>query len=530
MTAFNVERPSIHGGPGAWLGLPLTAALLYILAFPPFDLGILAALAPLPIAFLTIAPTRRLGFARALAAGLLFGTATALGVTGHWMFLAASNFFGKPVWFSAAFTISVTFIHVGLFFAVIVVLASGLGRLAAPWRVLALPSLWVACEFARSNLLYGCPWDLLGHAFYGMPRTIQATDLAGVWLLSWTSVATCAALATAYFERANRRTVTIALSFAIVLPLAIIGYGQLRLNHDAAARSDGDDTLAVAIVQANIGRHELWDKEHALSNVGHYLELSRSPELSGADLIVWPESSIPFFLGSQPDVDRRIRALASESGAAVLASGPRSVDTGDGRARIYNSVFFFPPDGGPPLSYDKRHLLPYLEFRPPWLGALGYPGDAVFYMPGETTRAFNVRGWNVAPLICLEAIFPSYARRDVGGGADLILNLSNDSWFGDGAGLEQHFAMTVFRAVENHVPLVRVASTGVSAAIDSSGRIVNSLPTRRQAVRLVRVRRGPGSSPYMAWGDWFAWCCLLLAALSVAASLAGSPAQERRRR
>ncbi|TDJ00647.1 MAG: apolipoprotein N-acyltransferase [Deltaproteobacteria bacterium] len=515
-----MDQSPRHGSLRRALGLSLAAAALYVLAFPPYDLGLLAALAPLPIALMLLDPRRMLRPRDTLFAGLLFGVLTSVGVTGPWIFYAANEFFAASVVLSLLFTAFVTFTHVAVFFAAIVVCSSRFARLPPLWRGVALASVWVSWEFARSHWFYGCPWDMLGHAFYRRPLLIQAADLGGVWILSWVAVATSAALASAFIERARRSVAVGCLALAFSLTLALLGYGAYALQREASLEGGTPlEPLRVGLVQGNIGRHALWRPSLKLEHLELYVELSRSPALAGADLIVWPESSVPFFLDTHPEAQLRISDLARDSDAGVIAAGPRSEDRGDGRARIFNSVYFFAPAASSWQTYDKIHLLPYIEFLPAWASVFAAPPDAVSYQPGRALVMFENKGWKLAPLVCLEAIFPWYAREYVRQGANLLINVSNDSWFEAGGGAEQHFAMAVFRAVETRTPLLRVASTGVSGSIDSRGRIVETLPLRSAEVRLVTVRPGSGRSVYAWLGDGFAWLAVVVAALSVAVSL-----------
>ena len=499
------------------LGLSFIAAVLYVLAFPPFDLAYLAILAPLPIALMVLDPRRPLPLRSALAAGLLFGWLTSLGVTGSWIFHAATEFFDSSTGLSLAFTAFVTFVHVALFLAAIVVFSSRLWRLPPLWRAAALASVWVTFEFARSHRFYGCPWDLLGHAFYRYPLLIQASDLGGVWVLSWAAVAFSALLATALIEREQKGILRRCVGLAVILPLVLVAYGYYALSREAAQQASRSEIepLRVGLVQANVGRHALWRPSLQMDHLERYIELSRSPELDTADLIVWPESSVPFFLESNPEAAAMIAELARDSGAAIMAAGPRSEDTGEGRAEIFNSVFFFRPAAATWDTYDKVHLLPYIEFLPSWAFFFKGPEDAVSYRPGDTLRLFEAESWRIGPLICLEGIFPWYARDYGALGAELLVNVSNDSWFEVGGGAAQHFAMAVFRAAETRLPLVRVASTGISGAVDSTGRIVAQLPASRSEVRLVEISRGSGRSFYRRFGDVFAWLALIFAAVSL---------------
>ncbi|MFN2374989.1 MAG: nitrilase-related carbon-nitrogen hydrolase, partial [Candidatus Binatia bacterium] len=229
-----------------------------------------------------------------------------------------------------------------------------------------------------------------------------------------------------------------------------------------------------------------------------------------------------------------LRRLARERGAALLLGASRSLPGKDGRTMVFSSAFLFPADGAEPLVYDKRILLPYIERIPAWVTPfLASPWQGSF-TPGvspsqvrsssplptgsdgfdySTPPVFEVKGWRIAPLLCLEAIYPSVAASRAAAGADLLVNLSNDSWFDRGAGPEQHFALAALASAETRRPMVRVATTGVSALVTEDGLLSWRLPVRTSAVALLDVVPPRRDSLFVRGGRiGFALFVLLLAA------------------
>lgn len=495
--------------------LSLSAVAVYSAAFPPFDLGPVALVALVPIARLTLDSDRPLRWSDALLAGILFGELTPLAVTGYWLFHAAAGFFGKSAAFSAAFAVLLTVSHGLLFMGTAVVVASRLAPLPPLARILGFASVWVAFELARAGLLHGNPWELLGHAFHASPLLLPVASLGGVSALSFLAAGTSAALAVAWIERARPRTAARALGLAAALPLSFVLYGACATRTQIA-----DPALAplrVGLVQANVGRHELWRPGLRERHLERLLRLSRDAALASADLIVWSENAVPLFLDANPDAQRKIAALAAETGAAILVGAPRSEETGQGRARFFNSVYLFSPGTPGYAVYDKLKLLPYVESVPAWAARLARGAPGFEYSPGEGPVTFTVRGWRIAPLVCFESIYPRFARAYARREADLLVNVSNDSWFDRGAAAEQHFGMSVFRSPETGLPMVRVANTGITAALDSTGRPTARLEAGTEAVGLVTVQPGPaGSTLYTRVGEAFAWLNVLVAAGALA--------------
>jgi len=519
---------------GRALRFSLIASLLYSLSLPPFEMGPLAFAVGFPLTLAFLDPDRPLPWRQALLASFVFGEVTTAAVGGYWLFHAVHGFFGRSFAFSAAFTLATTITHAGIFLAAAVFAASVLARLSAPWRIVGFASAWVAMEFLRSNLLYGCPWDLLGHAFSRSPLLMQVTSIGGVYLLGWMAIAAAAAAATALIERRRGRPFVTYLACAAALPMAAAVFGYHTIHQAAGAAVNGGPTrparpLTVGIVQTDIGKHDLWQPGSGPRHLETFLAQSEASTLAGVDLLVWSENAVPFLLDADLDAQRRIQALADRSGATILLGAPRSQPVADGRAELRNSVYLFRPDADGYQTYDKVRLLPYIEEIPAFAAPFVARSHGLEYRPGSSASTFEVAGWRIAPLICFESTYPQFARALAAAGADLFVNVSNDSWFDRGAAPEQHFAMSVFRAPENRVPLVRVANGGVSAVVDAFGRPAARVPPRATAVAKVELLPGPSATTfYTRHGDVFAWAASSLAAVCLI--LAAARARKDRQR
>ncbi|MFN2424850.1 MAG: apolipoprotein N-acyltransferase, partial [Candidatus Binatia bacterium] len=278
------------------------------------------------------------------------------------------------------------------------------------------------------------------------------------------------------------------------------------------------EPLRVALVQPGIGKSRPWERAGASESFARHVELTRGFETGGADLIVWPENALPFLLDANADKVVVLRELARDRGAALLVGGSRSAPAAGGGTNVYNSAFLFPSDGGEPQVYDKRILLPFVEHVPAWAAPLvSSPWQGAFAEGAiDAPALFVVRGWRVAPLVCFEAIYPGVVAARVAAGADLLVNISNDSWFDAGAGTEQHFSLAMLAAAMARRPLVRVATTGVSALVLEDGLVSWRLPVRTGAVALLDVAAPAHDSLFVRGGR--SGVALLVVAVAAAAA------------
>lgn len=484
-----------------WVAV-VASSLLYAAAHPPWSLWPLALVATAPVSAVFLDPRCRTGWRRAALAGLLFGTATTWLMVGHWSVLAAGHFFAdSPVaaWgFAAALPLIAS--GVAIYYAIAFALLARLSGFGATVGVLGSAALWSAAELARSSLWHGNPWGSFAAALAAADAVMSGaraqTPVAGLLgvggapAVALLAAAVGAAIGMAWAERTSavaRGRALLAGAAVVAVLLVVSNAGQTY----APARDTGAAPLAplrVALVQAGAGRSRLWQSAGAAESFDRHVERTRSFETRGADLIVWSENALPFLLDANVDKRDELRALARERSADLLVGGSHASARGDGRTVVFNSAFLFPADGGEPMVYDKRVLLPFVEHVPAWAAPfLASPWQGAFGV-GLSPGVFTVKGgWRIAPLLCLEALYPGDAAARAAEGADLFVNLSNDSWFDEGAGREQHFTLAALLAAQTRRPLVRVATTGVSALVGEDGLVSWRLPVGATAVALLDV-------------------------------------------
>lgn len=379
--------------------------------------------------------------------------------------------------------------------------ALGVGLAALLWRNdwvrLGLLAVALAgADWLRGVVLTGFPWNTFAHAVAGVPALMQPAALVGLYGLGL--IVTLGFTALAGLADATRGGRRMAVAGLALLAVAAAG-GALRL---ALAVSPPPQPVALRIVQPSIAQEDKWRPENRASVFATYLEMSAAGAVpvdaggeaegvaasplrgstAGADgparLVIWPESAVPFLLTEAPDALAAIAALLGPRDALVTGAVRASADTQE--RTFYNSVFVIDGDGAVRDAYDKVRLVPFGEFLP-FASVLERIGlTKLVALPGVFEAGFRHRtlsppaGPSFLPLICYEAIFPQAATtRDPRPG--WLLNVTNDAWFGDTPGPYQHFAQARLRAVEQGLPLVRAANTGISAVVDPYGRVLARL-------------------------------------------------------
>jgi apolipoprotein N-acyltransferase len=334
--------------------------------------------------------------------------------------------------------------------------AAGHRMAAGRRRALALALTFAAAELARGYLFTGFPWALIGHVWIGTPLA-QVTALAGPnGLTLMTTLAAALPVAAGWGG--------VGMCLAILASAA--GFGLWRLELPAPA----DRALTVRLVQPNAAQDEKWDPARARLFLDRQLDFTAA--LPRPDLVIWPETAVPYLLERTPELGPLVAKAAG--GATVVLGIQRS----DG-LRGWNSLAVFAPDGRVAAVYDKHHLVPFGEYIPlgdlasEWFGITAFAardGNAYSAGPGPSLIDLGAGLGRVLPLICYEAVFPQDLR-GLPARPDWLLQATNDAWFGTLTGPYQHLAQARLRAIEQGLPLLRAANTGVSAVIDARGRL-----------------------------------------------------------
>ncbi len=368
--------------------------------------------------------------------------------------------------------------------------------LAGVSLVLAFAAAWLLGEGLRAWLFTGFPWNLIGSVWAFSAAALQPAAVGGVWLLSLITVAAAAAPAVladpVLADPARRRPAALAaVALLVALPLAGWGLGALRL---AAAPPLGSDVVAevrLRLVQPSIPQTLKWRADQRVAHLRLQAELSLAPGHAGRSIVVWPETAVPFLLAADPPLRRELAAVVPPGGY-LIAGAPR-VDPEDPEGEIWNSLHALDDAGVIAATYDKVHLVPFGEYTPfrSLLGLAKLTAGARDFSAGPALASLELPGLPAfSPLICYEVIFPGAVKpgapaAGAAAGAAAprwLLNLTNDAWFGNSSGPYQHFASARIRAVEEGLPLVRSANNGITAVIDSYGRIVKQLGLNERGI------------------------------------------------
>ncbi|SNB44997.1 apolipoprotein N-acyltransferase [Geobacter sp. DSM 9736] len=492
--------------------LALLSGVLLALSFPKPGLSLLAwfAFVPLLLALGRKSPKDafKLGFTTGMAAyaGILY-----------WLNIVMVTY-GKLNWGVSGSLYLVLSAYLALYVG-IVTWAVARGTAAGISPFLSFPVFWVSMEYLRSFLLTGFPWASLGYSQFKTLPLIQVADVTGVYGLSFLVVMGNVLLYLILRAVAGRDKASYPTREAVLFLLLLVvtlGYGFSRLN-----RPDTGKPIKVSLIQGNIAQDVKWNPAFQEETVAIYERLSRRPETAGSDLVIWPESAAPFFFQDDARYADRIRKVASGLKTNLVTGSPAYDMTAAG-PMYFNSAFLIGADGRTMGRSDKIHLVPFGEYVPmarllPFVNKLVTGiGD---FSPGAAAVPLDIGKGRIGILICFEGIFPELAREYVREGSRVLVNISNDAWYKRSSAPHQHLSMTVFRAVENRVPLVRSTNTGISAIIDSKGHIRGMTPLFEEAVLAGEVRSGEGGSLYTAYGDFFAIACLLLGGITLVTGL-----------
>jgi apolipoprotein N-acyltransferase len=400
-------------------------------------------------------------------------------------------------------------------------------------RVLALAASLTLSEWLRGYVLTGFPWNTFGYALTEPLALAQTASLIGLWGLTFLAVAIFASPAVLIDGRSRARRPWIAPAMALLLLVAMGIYGAVRL---ASQPTKLVENVKLRIMQPNLQQDVRFNYSAKAAVMQKYLTLSdraTGPQSTGirdATILIWPESAFPFFLARESDAMAQIAGLLPK-GTILITGAVRAPDLPPGTrvTRAYNSIYVIDHDGSILSVYDKLHLVPFGEYLPfqdlmEKLGFVQLTKVQGGFIPGDRRRTLELpNAPRVLPLICYEAIFPGdVAPRDDRPG--WIVNLTNDGWFGISTGPYQHLQQTRLRAIEQGLPIVRAANTGISAVIDPLGRIVARLDLGVEGVLDSRLPTAIPPTFYARAGDTPAAMTVAVAVLFVVRRRAKKPA------
>ena len=512
--------------PGILLRI-LASSVLLILSFPRPDVGILSLVALVPL-FMGLSDA---GKGQAFFAGWGAGTAWFF-FSYNWVSHSLTVFGNIPLPLAEGVILLLAGIHgfyVALFSTLIPVVAQygkshsmGVGEYGSmeesserltpllPYPLtsilshpltplLVLPSAWVLLEVARSWFPAPFPWLLMGSATWKIPLLTTLYELAGVHGVSFWILLVNVLIWTMFrVQKEERRRAGMILSVVLLLPVILY---PIQIQNSG-------QMVRVGVVQGNFQQKLKWEEDLREETLNTYLSLTEKAVKKGAQLVVWPETAVPSFYQAEPELMERLARLTSELDIHLIFGSP-GYEIAGREILLYNRVYHLSP-GGDEEFYDKIMLVPFGEYVP-LAGLLPFVDKMV---PGE--GEFSRGAWEgpfktpvrSGVLICYEISIPSLSRQEVRDGSLMLINVTNDAWFGRSWGPYQHLAVSAVRAMENRVPVLRAANTGISAIIDRRGRIITSIPLEERGVVVADIETGAGQTVYTRYGDWIVILCM----------------------
>jgi apolipoprotein N-acyltransferase len=469
--------------------LGIASGLLLALAFPPHGWTVLLPLAPVPwLAALALEPRR----SRALLSGVLFGLAFWCASI-PWISYVVTNYGGQSPLMGAVcvFLLALILSEWPAFVAWAVVAVAPPGS----WKRLAVfPLLWMASEHARTIVYGGFPWNLSGWALARHPVWIQTASVWGVYGVGFLVAAVTALLAAAVVAR--RAWLVLA---AALLVLVVGLFGAYRLGGPGMLKTPW---AHVALVQPNLHEEDRRTPEGAAARYRAAIEMGHEAAREPLDLLVYPESTFPMYWDRSGRLREDLTALAKECRCAILFN---DLTEEDGGARVSNSARIVTPDGIVKDIYRKVHLVPFGEYVPLpklFFFARRISSEIGEFTPAERPVVLRAPNLSLGVGICYEILYPELARRQTADGADLLVTISNDSWYGKAGAQEQHFDGAILRSVENGRALVRAAITGVTGIVDSRGRVKGILAAETVGILTGTVPLRPETTSWTLWGHW----------------------------
>jgi len=494
--------------------LSLLSGILLIFSFPHFDLEFLAWFALVPL-FLSIEGK---GLRRSFELGFLTGITAFLGIL-YWIIVAIHTYGNVPLIPSGLILLLLVgylslFIGAFAFVTRLIQIRSGLQT------ILFTPLLWVGLEYLRSFLLTGFPWANLGYSQYLNLPFIQMADVTGVYGLSFVILLVNATLFNVLRQWSKRIFPVKEVIFTALILLGLLIYGYSRME-GVERDMIQNPSLKIGLVQGNIDQSVKWDKSFQTETLRTYEKLSYRAAEEKPDLIIWPETATPFFFQEAEEYKPFVLDIPKRTDAFLLFGAP-SFKIEKGKVNHYNSAYLVSPSGELAGKYDKIHLVPFGEYVPMqyllfFIGSLGEGiGD---FKPGQEIFNFSLPQGKFGVLICFEIIFPDLCRRFVKGGANFLVTITNDAWFGRTSAPYQHFSTAAFRAVENRVFVARAANTGITGLIDPRGKILKEGGIFTEEAISGTIRLSSQKTFYTFYGDLFAWICSALSLLFIAYAL-----------
>jgi apolipoprotein N-acyltransferase len=477
--------------------LSIASGVLFALAFPNAGIAWLIFIALVPL-FVALARAR--SWREAVLLGWL-SQFTAWLIMVPWVVRVMSHYGGLPYLAGVLLFVAMCVI-LGLYGALFAFAFWRIAPGARFGRWLLVPLAWAAVEYARTYLLTGFPWNLIAASIIDYTPLVQFDRVAGPYALG--VLILLPSILVAWLIVARPRGIARTLAVAGVAIVVFVWWATGLVAAKLFVRPTGAPMARAALLQPNISQEMRWSESSLLEIFNRMMAMSRDAVAAGAQVVVWPESTVPLSYATTDFYRQAIESLSAANGADVIlgsiAEDPEKAD------RLWNAAFLV--SGGRTIGhYDKIRLVPFGEYVP--LRKMLFFARKLVRAVGEFevgTKDVPLAGrLRYGPAICYEIVFPQIARRQVVNGADVLVTITNDAWYDGTSAPRQHLNQARLRAVETDRYLLRAATTGISAFVDPSGRIVEELAMNRQGIIYAEFEPRRSMTPYVRFGDWFAW-------------------------
>lgn len=480
----------------------LSGALL-AMSFPIFNFWPLAWFCLVPLLLCTHGKDGKTAFFLGTFAGVI----AYLGLI-YWIVVAVHRYGKIPLPLTIPILLLLV-LYLSLYWGVFTYLCSYRREKDDLISLLVFPAVWVGLEYLRSFFLTGFPWASLGYSQYLNIPFVQIADITAVYGISFLLILVNILIFLWFVRWRERMHMPLKGTIMTVTLLTLVFlYGYWKIHSPLVM----EKMLNVGVIQGNIPQDIKWESSFQHETLEIYRRLTLSLKESSPDLIVWPETALPSYFPSGKELDKKIVAIPEEVDSYILF-GSLSAKKGEKDLEIYNSAYLFSPTSAILGRYDKIHLVPFGEYIPlsrvfPFFNALVGIGNIT---AGKEAVLFRLPEGTFGVLICFEVIFPELCREFVRKGANFMVTITNDAWFGRTSAPYQHLAQATFRSIENRMWLVRAANTGISAFVDPWGRIqkAGGLFTREVLTEKIALSHGKITF-YTKNGDLFATICSLL--------------------
>lgn len=511
----------------AWI-LALVSSVLQVLVFPKANLFFLAwiAMAPLLYALLrgrggegemfdsegrSLRPfTLWQGFAIAWLSGIVWYLGT-----DYWVFPVMTGYGGLHWLLAAPITLAAAFamgLHHALF-GLLVVLMARRSNMGNRRPLLMAPFFWVAIEIVRDRIT-GFPWNLLGNTQVDNVPFARIAQTTGVYGLSFAiMLVNCAFVAALLLYGHRRKTLLIsAVAAAIALQMGVLAHSDPFVA-----------TQQAVLVQQNVPllNQSDWTPAYFDQTLAEVVKVSieATPRAdpNNRGLIIWPESPAPFFI-ADPRLQRWLVSMAQDRNSYLIIGSLGETQAAAGKQQLLNSALVMDPHGNIVGQYDKMHLVPFGEYVP-FQNVLFFANkltrEVGDFARGTERKVFDLNGTRVSVFICYESVFPNEVREFANNGAQVLINVSDDLWYGETSAPSQHLQMSRMRAIENHRWVLLATNNGTTASIDPFGRVVKRAPRNVRTALLAPFAPQNESTFYSRNGDLFAWICVVISCLAV---------------